>query len=656
MAFGLMNAQAQNMRALQEADAYYESEAYYSAAKLYEQYLNPVKKRSAGEGLRMYKHLGSGPRSTAKKVQSKADVHYKTAQAYRMSFYFDDAIKNYEAALQQDEKKYAEALYWMAVCQRNMGRLEASQALLDRYMAHPGATEEIKRLSRDEQSTIAYIRQQMQRKDTSLFVIQKADTSSGRGYFALGGQANTSYVITGTIPTGTTSKTPVPYVNRLYAATASDKRVVAGLPLSVEGLDAGMNQMAGSLGSNGNILYFTQWGNTTGKPVAKIYYAQKQASGSWSTPILLPGISQETSNQKHPHVSTDGKTLYFASDRAGGSGKYDIWYAALDESGMPSAPQNAGSIINTSGDDVAPFYHSQSKTLVFSSNGRQGMGGFDFYYATEKDGAWYSTENAGYPLNSNRDELFFYSGGKKLMQHVFFSSDRNSDCCMQLFHLEKLPKKRIINGKLADCKTTEPLSDVLLTTGSGKQVKTDASGGYSFEVEESVEKEITLTFQKDKYTEKTFIASLATNDSDPLVTRLDAEPLCLEKIVIPEPVIVKKEEVAYVNFDFNKSNLLKSNAAVLDSFLLVLKNNPTFTVKIDAHTDTKGTEKYNLKLSNQRANAVATYFISQGIESSRVIFEGFGKCCPLEPEVVNGKYDNEAARRNRRALIHISRK
>jgi len=646
---------AQPVSALREADAYFESEVYYSAAKMYEQYLNPVKNKNTGDGMRLYKNIGNGMVGSKINTYSRADVLLKTAHAYRLSYYFEEAIKYYETAFQQDEKKYAAALYWIGVCQRNLGRLETAQSFLNRYTDHMAATDSLKNLAKEELTTITYIRQQMQRKDTSLFVIQKADTSSGRGYFAFGG-TSAANVMTGTIPAGNNSKLPVPFLHRLYTANSSDKIISAGMPLNIEGLDAGMNQMTGVISANGNILYFTQWGNESGKPVAKIYYSTKLASGNWSAPVLLPGINQESSNHKHPHVSEDGKTLYFASDRAGGFGKYDIWYAVLDASGMPSAPQNAGNLINTSGDEVAPFYHSQSKTIVFSSNGREGMGGFDFYYAEGKQGAWKAVENAGYPLNSFRDELFFYSEGKKLLQHVFFSSDRNSDCCLQLFHLEKLPKKRMVKGKLTDCNTASPLAGAVLTSGAGIQVKTDATGLYSFEVDEDFQRDISLSFKKDNYTEKSFSVSLTADETDPLVTHLNAEPLCLEEIKIPEPVIVKKEEVAFVNFDFNKSNLLKSNAAVLDSFFIVLKNNPSFTVKIDAHTDTKGTEKYNLKLSNQRANAVARYFITKGIASTRVIFEGFGKCCPLEPEMVNGKYDNEAARRNRRALIHISRK
>ena len=654
--FCVMNGNAQNIRALLQAELYYYKEAYYSAAKMYEQYLYPPKNSQSTEGLKIYKNIGKGKVSiNSKTLPSGSDIIFKVADAYRLSYYFNEAVNNYAKALKQDQKKYADALLWMAVCKRNLGQLDSSKILLNQYISHSDAKDSLKIRAIEELATIEFIEKQMKRKDTSLFIVTQADQTPGRGYFSIRGQSNAAFIVSGSVPTGTDSKVPAQYLNRLFTATIANKMVTPGELLNIESMDVNQNQHTGVLSKNGNLIYFTQWNNVNGKPVSKIFYSRKKDNNVWGVPVLLPLINEGESNQKHPYITDDGNTLYYASNRQGGKGKFDIWYATLDKDGMPAALKNAGDIINTTEDEAAPYFHSLSNTLVYSSNGGSGMGGYDFYFSKEQNGSWTTPENAGYPINSNRDDLFFYATGTTLLQSAYVSSDRNSDCCLQLFHIEKLPKKKILNGKLMDCKTTQPLSEAQLTTESGIQTKTNADGSYSFEVNENASNNMIISFEKDKYVKKSFNAVLSVDDSDPLITQLTPELMCLEQVFVPEPVVVKKEEVAFVNFDFNKSDLLESNAAVLDSFYVVLRNNPTYTVKIDAHTDSKGTEKYNNKLSNRRASAVASFFLKKGIDKSRVIFEGFGKCCPLEPEVVNGVYNKEAAKRNRRALIHISK-
>jgi outer membrane protein OmpA-like peptidoglycan-associated protein len=135
----------------------------------------------------------------------------------------------------------------------------------------------------------------------------------------------------------------------------------------------------------------------------------------------------------------DGKTLLFASDKPGGSGGFDLWYAVLDANGKPEKVVNLGSTINTPSDEQAPFYHEASGTLVFSCNGRVGMGGFDFFYSKGTIDAWGEPVNFGYPVNSIKDDIYFTSQGsaKNMLENVLLSSDRSAECCLELFTLKK---------------------------------------------------------------------------------------------------------------------------------------------------------------------------------------------------------------------------
>ena len=130
------------------------------------------------------------------------------------------------------------------------------------------------------------------------------------------------------------------------------------------------------------------------------FIIQPNKPDGWSAPTPVPSINMNGFNSKQPFCSSDGKYLFFASDRPGGSGSFDIWYAPLKKDGTTGEPVNAGADINTTGDEQAPFYHNSSTTLVFSSNGRQGMGGYDLFTAKGSEITWKCPENMGHPVNS----------------------------------------------------------------------------------------------------------------------------------------------------------------------------------------------------------------------------------------------------------------
>ena len=156
-----------------------------------------------------------------------------------------------------------------------------------------------------------------------------------------------------------------------------------------------------------------------------LYYT-KFEHGDWGDIVPIDAVNTKDYWESQPSISSDGKTLYFISDRPGGMGGYDIYTSTRDEYGKWSAPKNMGKNINSKGNEKSPFIHTDSQTLYFSSDGRPGMGGYDIYYARmDGNGNWQNPTNIGYPINSKYDDVgFFVSTDGK---YGYFGSNNMSE-------------------------------------------------------------------------------------------------------------------------------------------------------------------------------------------------------------------------------------
>jgi outer membrane protein OmpA-like peptidoglycan-associated protein len=251
------------------------------------------------------------------------------------------------------------------------------------------------------------------------------------------------------------------YTNRIYLAKDTAAASRAGIPQSSK-----THQGAISLSADGNVLYLTQWTVADGKKSAAIYASRKEGD-KWSEPVKLDAVVNAAgANTQQPFIMPDGRQLLFASDRAGGNGGYDLWSAELDASGKPLSVQNLGPAINTSSDEEAPFYHPASGTLVFASNGRTGMGGYDLYYAKGSAGKWEAPVNFGYPVNDVKDDMYFFSRSKSayILEDAWFSSDRSAECCLELFSLHLAPPPPPVKEEpVIAAKPAPTLTDTILS-------------------------------------------------------------------------------------------------------------------------------------------------------------------------------------------------
>ena len=349
-----------------------------------------------------------------------------------------------------------------------------------------------------------------------------------------------------------------------------------------------------------------------------------------------------------PYITADGKYLLFASNRPGGMGKNDLWYCIMAD-GVPGGARNMGTTINTKDDEQAPFYDAEKNLLVFSTDGRVGLGGLDFFQSEGDFGTWSVPVNMGKPLNSPKDDIYYTAlDNTHPFAAGFISSDRESICCLEVFSIRRI--KKIVSGLIIDCDTQQPLDGAtvsLLDTVRRKtirQVILDASGRYTFEVDP--QRFYKIVAEKENYFTKNIYFNTASLQQ---VDSMENPTLCLKHYEIEKPIILNN-----IYYDFNKATLRPESKTVLDTVVDMLNDNPKLTIEMSAHTDSVGSVKYNEKLSQARAQSCVDYLISRGIAADRLIAKGYGKSRPIAPNSLPNHKDNPEGRQmNRRTEFKV---
>lgn len=647
------------------ADKYYAKGDWYSAAIYYEKYMEQKKKPDAS-GYEPYTvQSAKAQKANAKNekaVVNDNEVIYRIAECYRKLNDYTKAAPYYAKSTAFNKAIYPLASYYHAVCLRANNQYAEAEKQFESFLKSYSLKDEYTEHAKLEVANCRFIQKQLEKKEADAYKIAKltsASTAAGANYAPAYNNGQLVFTSSRADSSTLSSKNKNPFVNNVYTTATGS---VQKLGLSAE---AGSEQGAASFTANGNRVYFTRWTKKEGKNISAIYLSENKG-GSWSEPVKLgTNVNAEGFSSKQPFVTPDGKYLLYASNRSGGQGNFDIWYAPLNSDGEPGSFLNLGKTINTKGDDEAPFYAAASNALVFASNGKVGMGGFDLF---ESKGTlpnnFSEPNNLGYPVNSVKDDIYFTNKGSvKLLQDAIISTDRASACCLELFTLDKTYKK-YVTGKITDCKTGATLEGASLSVvakASGKTIvtqNTDANGTYFFEVKEF--EQSAATASKVEYTNGVFEFNKPTiigyNDDTLVNNSFCLTPI--EKIVPPVDTPVTKPEPEPLDeknalFDFAKYSLRKETASMLDTLASILKREKNLGLEILGYTDKIGSPEYNLKLSQERADACYNYLIKQGVDASKLKSIGKGECCPIEPETINGK-DNPAGRQaNRRVEFKI---
>jgi len=647
---------------LKSADAYYAKGDYASAALYYEKYLALNVTKMKGNGYDPYT-VASLSKQQKVAVSNKQQAIYKLAESYRFLNYHVKAEPYYAQATAFDTAAFPLVNYWYGKTLRALAKYEAADSAFSRFVTVHSSSDEYKEDAVREVSNLKFIQEQL-KKDIKLFTVSKsANPLNTEGLSCAPVWVNkNALVFTSTRPDTSVKTKAKVYTNKIYLASYSD-----GVLNSVKKVDLpqveNVHQGVVSFTPDGGTIFLTRWTIASGKNGKKnsAIYTSKKTDGIWMSPVLLDSntINLAGTSTQQPFVMPDGKHLLFASDRAGGLGGFDIWSVDLDASGsVVGTPVNLGAVVNSKYDEQAPYYHAATSSLIFSSNGHVGMGGYDFFQSKGNIGAWGNPENLGYPLNSIKDDIYFVSNGnaKNILGDVMFSSDRSSDCCLEMFSLSKVRPLKQITGLVVDCETKQPLSGVSVEVADASKVvaikTTGTDGTYEFTLEDF--DNLTTSGSVTGYTPNKIETAAIVDDE---VINQSLSVLCLNKIIPPPPPPPPVDTIVVMNniyFDFNKATILAESYQYIDAQILEMLNKyPTMVIEIGGHTDDKGNEDYNLKLSQARANAVKVYLATKGIAPERMETKGYGESMPVAPNQIDGKDNPEGRKQNRRTEFKV---
>ena len=384
-------------------------------------------------------------------------------------------------------------------------------------------------------------------------------------------------------------------------------------PQTIEsGLNTEYDEGACCLSPDGSTMYLTQCLSDASYPrFAQIVTAQR-SDASWgkTTPLLI--TNDTLSSYAHPAVSPDGEWLYFVSDMPGGKGGLDIWRMRLTANG-PVGVENLGEPINTPGDEMFPTFRPNGD-FYFSSDGHPGFGGLDIFIATVGEDGKYHLSHPGYPLNSQGDDFGMTFQGQ--LNQGFFSSNRGDgrgwDHIYSFYNPEIVQTIRGWIYEQDGYELTAGEARIVGTDGTNLRLGVRGDGSFEYVVKPGVDY-IILAMCDGFLNHKEEIHVDSVKESK-------VYDLQFPLASISAPVLIDN-----IFYAFDKATLLPESKNALDSLILMLNENPNITIELSAHTDYRGAEDYNKKLSQKRAESVVKYLINHGIAADRLTAVGYGE-------------------------------
>ncbi len=386
-------------------------------------------------------------------------------------------------------------------------------------------------------------------------------------------------------------------------------------------------------------------------------YISELKGKEWSKPKQLGKTINTKYAELHVSMTADEQTLYFSSNRPGGSGDFDIYMSKKKSNGAWGEAINLGPEINTQYKEDAPFIHADGKSLYFSSQGHQTMGGYDIFEShMDENGKWTKPANIGYPINTADDDIYFViSADKKFGYYASAKADTRGekDIYVVKWPEPEPPKKdepkKVVNpitmlkGTITDALTEKPLgAKILIVDNEKNQVisemhSNEATGNYLVILPSG--KNYGIAVQHPDYMFHSENFDIPSSEDYQEVTK-DVE---LKKVAIGTKIILRN-----IFFDFDRATLRPESTAELERLTKLLNDLPNLKIEISGHTDSKGSDEYNKKLSERRAKTVVDHLIGKGIATGRLQFAGYGEERPIDTNDTD-----EGRQQNRRTEFEI---
>lgn len=582
----------------------------------------------------------------ARKVEPcYAKIYLLRAVLFEDERKIDSAIAAYRYALDIDPDVFPNAYYSLAKLEVSTGRYAAADGHFTRFLSYPSISAKLR-----DQAQLAALRN---REAMSL-----EDTSVPFRPRNMGPNINTEY--DEYLPLVTVDDQMM-YFTRRYLKEGNPPYLEEDFFFSLrdtngnwmparrmaEPINSTENEGALCISPDGRYLFFAGCNRSDGMGSCDIYASIRRGE-EWGRPFNIGAPVNTSAWESQPCMSSDGKTLYFVSNRPDGFGRSDIWKSELSDGGIWSKPVNLGSTINTSGDESSPFLHPDGKTLYFSSNGHGGMGGMDLFVSRmDENGNWSAPQNLGYPINTYADEATLSVNAKG--DTAYFSSDnldgfgKKDIYSFALYEQARPSSVSFMKGFVYDADTRKPLAArfelISLKTGRTRVASVAASKTGDFLVCLPVDEPFALNVSFPGY--------LFYSEHIALDYAYRDKPMRKEILLQP----IRSGMSIVLNNIFYRTNqyaIEESSAAELNRLLRFMLQNKDVRVEISGHTDNVGSAALNRELSQHRADAVAAYLVQKGIDASRIKAVGYGFDKPVATNETE-----EGRARNRRTELKI---
>jgi len=611
-----------------------------------------------------------------KNNQNSYENWYEIALLYKQARDYQKSEKAYKIIVENQIKKFPDAQFYYARMLKANGNYEAAKAEYTKFTTSKNNSdiENIKQLKKLAKAEIVGCDTAIElSKGKYSALVKHLNESINKAHI----EASPLILDSNTLIYGSLNeddlelydlekKDSIP-VRKLYVAKKTNKEWNGGQQLKGPFNEKNVNIGNGAMSPDGKRFYFTKCKpNFEGKMICRLFVSTKEKE-TWTEPKDLGNsVNSEEFTATMPAVGIDSKknqeVIYFVSDRTQSSkGGLDIWYTTYDsKKKIYKDPKNLGGTINTVGDEMTPTYDNENKTLYFSSDGFPGLGELDIFQSVGEIKTWSVPENIGAPFNSSADDIYYVKGKNTKEKSGFFVSNRkggislmNETCCDDIYEYTDPQYLNIfIAGKIIEVssdsieKSIAPVAKTPVslfkinkdsTESLLKTTITNEKGEYSFQVEQG--KNYKVLAEGQGYLNKKIEVSTDTiTKSDTIRTNIGIKQTPKGSIVISN-----------IYYETAKAELRQDSQENLDKDLVnLLKDNPKLIIEISSHTDDVGTNDYNQKLSQARAESVVNYLIGHGIDKARLIAKGYGEGKPIAPNSTP-----EGRQKNRRTEFKI---
>ncbi|HNS11386.1 MAG TPA: OmpA family protein [Bacteroidia bacterium] len=575
------------------------------------------------QGNRFYRDMAY---SEATKEYQKAlgkksfpEAQIKLAESYRLMNDLSKSEEAYSRVMQLAEVEPEHRLRYAQLLMRS-GKYDQAKNYFDQYLgSRPNDQAALQQ--RQSCDSIASWKQ-----DSARYTIEPSKLNTGGSNFSpVWYRDGVVFVSDRNAKAKTYVWTGRPFLDLYYSK--KDQSGNYGMAMPLQGDVNGMyHEGPAAFNSKGDTMYFTRNSYMKRKAekseedvvILQLYEAiNKDTSFSQVSSMTLNSKEYSTG---HPSLSSDGQVMYFTSDMPGGQGGSDI-YMSRKQNGQWSAAKNLGPNINTPYNESFPMLWNDS-LLYFSSEGHYGMGGLDvFYSSTDESGNWSRAQNMGYPFNSSYDDFGVAMNAEGT--EGLLSSNRNTQNTQQdqIYGFKINDLRFTLEGIAVEKQSQKPLSGVVVElsnrkTAEKERVTTGEDGKFFFKLNPNTD--YSVVGSKDSYFTNTEpVSTVGKLQSENMYVKLKLE---MEQIIVNKPIVLEN-----IYYDLDKYDIREDAAIGLNKLVSIMEDNPEINIELSSHTDSRADDRYNMTLSQRRAESAVNYIVSKGVSKDRITAKGYGE-------------------------------